>query len=252
MDDWPDEAPEDQRPRRAGEIGPNELFEALRALAGFNDNPFLVIQGQQLALVDNLLNGMEERALRGMADDEKPMTQRALLGALSPMWIYAAYELLRTWRQRCEEIIRLAASGGFDLKAQHLERETNYHHHDRELRAEQLRTARDNPEIVQRMKDDLTRTEIGFTIIEFIRVALAKHEVSSKAKNKPIAFAPGLALPDRYTGSMVYELSNGGSIIGFHSRRDLAETIRGFPTAPIPSKEDLDGFREYLRPPEVG
>lgn len=252
MDDWPDEAPEDQRPRRAGEIGPNELFEALRALAGFNDNPFLVIQGQQLALVDNLLNGMEERALRGMADDEKPMTQRALLGALSPMWIYAAYELLRTWRQRCEEIVRLAASGGFDLKAQHLERETNYHHHDRELRAEQLRTARDNPEIVQRMKDDLTRTEIGFTIIEFIRVALAKHEVSSKAKNKPIAFAPGLALPDRYTGSMVYELSNGGSIIGFHSRRDLAETIRSFPTAPIPSKEDLDGFREYLRPPEVG
>ncbi len=252
MDDWPDEEPEDQRPRRASEIGPNELFDALSALAGFNDNPFLRIQGQQLAMVDNLLNGMEEQVLRGMADDEKPGAQLALLSALSPMWIYAAYELLRTWRQRCDEVVRLAANGGFDLKAEHLEREKNYHHHDRELRAEQLRTARDNPEIVQRMKDDLARTEIGFTIIEFIRVALAKHEVSSKARNKPIAFAPGLAMPDRHTGSMVYELSYGGSIIGFHSRRDLAETIRGMPATPIPSKEDLEGFREYLRPPEVG
>jgi hypothetical protein len=242
MDDWPDDEPDDQRPRRASEIGPTELFDALKALAGFSDNPALVTQGQQLALVDNLLNSMEEQTLHPLSDVERPMAQFALLGALSPMWIYAAYELLRTWRQRCEEVVRLASSGGFDLKAEHLEREKNYHHYDRKLRAEQLRMARDNPEIVQRMKDDLARTEMGFTIIEFIRVALAKHEVSSKAKKKPIAFAPGLALPDRHTGSMVYELSTGGSIIGFHSRRDLAETIRGLPTAPIPRRRGQIGF----------
>ena len=251
-DDWP-ETDDHAGPRRAEDIGPTELTAALNSLAGFSDNPWLVMQGQQLELIDNVLNGMEREVLRHMLDDDRPVETIALLTALSPMWIYAAYELLRTWRQRCDEVVRLASSGGFDLKAAHLEREVNYQHYDRELRAQQLRIARDNPDLVQRMRDDLARTEMGFTTIEFIRVALAKHEVSgSKSKHKPIAFAPGLAMPNRYTGSMEYELSVGGSIIGYHTRRDLAETIRFLPTTPVPTAEEMEGFREYMRPPEVG
>jgi hypothetical protein len=244
---------EEGRYRTADEIGPGELIGALKNLAGFTNNPWLRMQGQQLQLVDTVLNEMEQRVFADQLDDTPSRETFALLAALSPMWIYAAYELLRTWRQRCEEVVRLAASGGLDLKAAHLERETGYHHYDRELRAEQLREARDDPALVAAMRDDLARTEMGFTVIEFIRVALAKHEVAtSKAKNRAIALAPGLVLPDRRTGSMVYELSAGGSIIAYHSRRDLAETIRAFPTIPIPSKEELDGFRDYMRPPEVG
>jgi hypothetical protein len=49
------------------------------------------------------------------------------------------------------------------------------------------------PELVEQMRLDLRRTEIGFTTLEFIRVALAKHEVSKKGNKKPIAFAPGRA-----------------------------------------------------------
>ncbi|MGL9623095.1 hypothetical protein QRQ56_34515 [Bradyrhizobium sp. U531] len=55
------------------------------------------------------------------------------------------------------------------------------------------------------MRIDLRRTEMGFTTLEFIRVALAKHEVSKKGNKKPIAFAPGLARPNRWCGSMEYE-----------------------------------------------
>jgi hypothetical protein len=248
--------PDDDRvyPRSAKDIKPHEMMASLNALAGFGDNHWLAMQGHQLAMVDTVLNDMEAQVCRQMYDDEdRPVETMALLGALSPMWIYAAYELLRTWRQRCDEVIRLAANGGLDQRADNLTRERSYNHYDRQLRADQLREARDNPALVQRMKDDLARTEMGFTVIEFIRVALAKHEVSgSKNRNKPIAFAPGMARPNRYTGSMEYEMSAGGAIIDYRSRRDLADTIRALPSIPVPTADDLEGFRAYMKPPEMG
>ena len=93
-DDWP-RVDDQAGPRRAEDIGPTELTAALNALAGFSDNPWLVMQGQQLELIDNVLNGMEREVLRHMHDDDRPLETMALLTALSPMWIYAAYELLR-------------------------------------------------------------------------------------------------------------------------------------------------------------
>jgi len=251
-DDHIDEDYYDQpRYRSVAEIGPSDLVEALKSLAGFAENPFLVMQAGQLCMIDNLLNTLEYEVMRRQADDDPPRDKMALLSALSPMWIYAAYELQRTWRQRCEEVIKLAESGGLDFKAVHLERDLGYRHYDRELRAEQLRSAQQRPELVAQMRIDLRRTEMGFTTLEFIRVALAKHEVSKKGSKKPIAFAPGMARRNRYCGSMEYEMSNGGAIIGTVTRRDIAETIRFIPQAENPSDEDLAGFRAHMNPPDV-
>lgn len=250
-DQFDGEPRDEPRFRDVAEIGKSDLYEALMTLAGFRENPFLAMQASQLCLVDNVLNGMEQEAMRHRFDEIPPRGKIALLAALSPMWIFGAYELLRTWRQRCEEVIKLAENAGFDLKASHLERDLGYRHYDRELRAQQLRDAQERPELVEQMRVDLRRTEMGFTHLEFIRVALAKHEVSKKGSKKPIAFAPGLALMNRYCGSMEYELSNGGAIIGFVSRRDIAETIRFIPQAENPSDEDLAHFRAYMNPPDV-
>lgn len=137
--------PEDEEPRyrRGSDIGRSDLFEALRPLAGFSENPFLVMQASQLCHVDNLLNGLEEQVLQQMIEDDPPRSIIAMVRALSP--IFAAYELLRAWRQRCEEILKLTENGGFDQKATHLERELGYRHYDRELRAQQLRDAQERP-----------------------------------------------------------------------------------------------------------
>lgn len=239
------------RYRDVAEFGTGDLYEALMGLAGLAENPYLAMQASHLCLVDNSLNVLEQEVMRDQFDDEPPRGKIALLAALSPMWIYAAYELLRTWRQRCEEVIMLAENAGLDLKASHLERDLGYRHYDRELRAQQLRDAQERPDLVEQMRIDLRRTEMGFTRLEFIRVALAKHEVSKKGNKKPIAFAPGLARPNRYCGSMEYELSNGGAIIDYVTRRDIAETIRFIPEAENPSDEDLAGFRAYMNPPVV-
>lgn len=246
-----DDFVEKPRYRDISEIGTADLYEALMSLAGFDENPYLAMQAGQLCLVDNTLNTLEQEVMHHQFDDEPPHGKIALLAALSPMWIYAAYELLRTWRQRCEEVIKLAENSGLDLKAVHLGRNLGYRHYDRELRARQLRDAEERPVLVERMRIDLRRTEMGFTQLEFIRVALAKHEVSKKGNKKPIAFAPGLARPNRWCGSMEYELSNGGVIIGYVTRRDIAETIRFIPLAENPSEEDLVNFRTYMNPPDV-
>jgi len=250
-EEFDDERDEHARYRDIAEIGMGDLYEALMTLAGFAENPYLAMQASQLCLVDNTLNALEQEVMRHQLDDEPPRGKIALLSALSPMWIYAAYELQRTWRQRCEDVIKLAENSGFDLKAAHLEQNLGYRHYDRELRAQQLRDAQERPELVEQMRRDLRRTEMGFTTLEFIRVALAKHEVSKKGNKKPIAFAPGLARPNLWCGSMEYELSSGGAIISYVTRRDIAETIRFIPKAENPSDEDLAGFRAYMNPPDV-
>lgn len=206
-DEFEDERDGQPHYRDIAEIGMGELHEALMTLAGFADNPFLAVQASQLCLVDNMLNALEQEVMRHQLDDETPRGKIALLSALSPMRIYAAYELQRTWRQRCEDVNKLAESSGFDLKAAHLEQDLGYRHYDRELRAQQLRVALKRPELVEQIRHDLRRTEIGYKTLKFIRVALAKHEVSKKGSKKPIAFAPGLARPNRWCGSMEYELS---------------------------------------------
>jgi hypothetical protein len=251
-DDFHDDNDDQPRYRAVGDIGKSDLYDALMGVAGFGENPYLATQARQLCLVDNMLNDLEQDVLARRLDDDPPRGAIATLAALSPMWIYSAYELMRTWRQRCEEVVKLAENSGIELKATHLERDLGYRHYDRELRAQQLRDAQERPELVDQMRLDLRRTEMGFTRLEFLRVALAKHEVSKKGNKKPIAFAPGFALPNRWCGSMEYELSNGGAIIGYITRRDVAETIRFIPEAPNPSDEELSGFRAYMNPPEVG
>jgi hypothetical protein len=252
IDEDDDHYDDEPRYRPASEIGPGELAKALKSLAGFSENNILVLQAHQLGMVDNALNALEDEVMCHQADDDPPREQMALLGAMTPMWIYAAYELQRTWRQRCSEVIKLAETGGLEMKAEHLERDLGYRHYERELRAEQLRDARERPELVDQMRLDLRRTEMGFTMLEFVRVALAKHEVSKPGSKKPpIAFAPGFARLNRYCGSMEYEMSNGRTIIGTMTRRDIAETIRAIPQAESPDDEALSGFRLYMNPPDI-
>ena len=47
---------------------------------------------------------------------------------------------------------------------------------------------------------------------------------------------------------MKYELSNGGAIISYVTRRDIAENIRFIPEEKNPNNDDLAGFRAYMNP----
>ena len=59
------------RYRSVAENGQGELVEALRSLAGFSENAFLVMQAHPLGLVDNLLNALEDEVMRHQAEAPK-------------------------------------------------------------------------------------------------------------------------------------------------------------------------------------
>ena len=62
---------------------------------------FLNMQGQNVMLVDFYLHDLERDLLREYVEIERtPFPVTLIVSALNQMWIFALYELLRTWRQR--------------------------------------------------------------------------------------------------------------------------------------------------------
>jgi hypothetical protein len=119
--------------------------------------------------------------------------------AQSQMWIFAAYEVVRTWRQRAKEMIKWHDNGGLQLKLDTLEADQGFVHDGNLRRASMVREVIADPSIVGRLRDDLKRTHILFARMEYLRVSLAKHEVRGSA-NAP-AMAPGYGRINAWCGA---------------------------------------------------
>ncbi len=238
---------DEPRYREIKDIQPNELHNALDKLSLLGDDLYLHLQAVNLGVVDNFMNQLELDLRSKMYDDDKPLELMHLVSALSQMWIFSAYELMRTWRGRAGKMITWAENGGLKAKLQVYEEHQGYDHFGRLHRAEQIKRVLNDPAIIDRVKVDLKRTKMAFMRLEALRIILAKHEIA-KVKNS-VALAPGYARIDRYSGSMNYELENGQYSMGYVSRRDVADDIRAFLTNEVPSDEDLKDFEAYMRGP---
>lgn len=234
--------------READEIEAHEIDRALRALKLLGDDPYLGMQATNVALVDGFLMQMESdaRAYRS-ADEGIDIGHAMLLNALSQQWLFAVYELLRTWRERANDVLKWKTNGGLELKAAALEAKGKPSDLNlgRDAFARMLRRIIADPTISKEIEDDLARTHVLFRQLEFLRVALAKHEVSGRPKM--FARAPGYARIDMWTGSMSYELSNDFAIFGEVTRRSFADGIRALATDRIvPTKESLASYDAFM------
>ncbi len=229
--------------RTADEISSSEISIALGSLFLLGRDPYLSMQITGIAVVDQFIMGLEYDVLQELRETERTPPGAFFLSAQTQMWIFAVYELLRTWRERAKDIIKLAKNGGLELKIQALEKKLPYRHYGQELRASQLRKVVSDPGIVETIAADLRLTHILFANLEHIRVSMAKHQVSGKAKS--IAFAPGYGRINQWCGSLEYQLEAGQAIFGNISRRDIAEAIRSFnDRSTIPTVEDIADFAE--------
>jgi hypothetical protein len=71
------------------------------------------MQAVNIDLVDGHLEELEAELLQEyMANDRPPLPSMMFVSALSQMWVFAAYELLRTWRQRAREIMLVLDPSG--------------------------------------------------------------------------------------------------------------------------------------------
>jgi hypothetical protein len=228
------------------EIDPMGLFHSLRKLKILNADVFMRMQAFNLTTVDTFLTELEYSNLRELHTLERTPPDTHFLGAQSQMWIFAAYELLRTWQERCKKIVKWSETGGLQQKLEALkQKHDGSTHYGLENHIQQLESVIADPSIIDHIRGELLHMHIPFTRLEFIRVAIAKHEVSGKAK--AIAFFPGYGRINMHCGSLDYQLDNGPIILGMINRRDIADSIRAIDLDSLPpSPDDLASFDKFM------
>jgi hypothetical protein len=234
--------------RQPKTIAQSELRNAVDSLALFGSDPNFRNQAFNIALVDEFVMNLELNLLRQQFQEERtPVAEVAFVSAQSQMWIFAAYELMRTWRQRGKDIIKWTDNGGLEAKLAHLKRKTAYIHFGREFRARHIEQVLANPALLQKLRDDLRRTYIPFARIEAIRVSIAKHEI--RGQKNSVALMPTHGRINRWSGSIDFELENRGAIQGTISRRDIADELRNIPNLYLPTDDEIRSFDEFMRGP---
>ena len=222
-----------------------ELPASLGKLPLFDD-AYLRMQANNIGLIDRWLMDIEHDVLQRLIEEERtPFDDAIFLNAQSQMWLFATYELLRTWRQRAKDVLRLLENGGIKLKIESLEADKGYTNFGKSMRAAQLREIQDHPKIADDISAALRRIHIPFTQLEVLRVSLAKHEVR-KRPNMPVA-APGYARIDRWTGSLSYEIGGGRIILGYTTRRDISDSLRDLDHSKVPPSDDeIAAFDKHI------
>jgi hypothetical protein len=231
---------------RSDQIGAMELSAALSALVLLGNDPFLRMQANNLSVVDHFIMDLEYETLRKLLDEERtPVPEVMFLSAQSQMWIFAAYELLRTWRQQAKEVLKWSRSGGLKTKLAVFEKDQGYTHVGRKLRATKLLAVLDNPSLVQQIHTDMRISHIPFRRTEFIRIALAKHEVAGEPNS--VAYAPGYGRINQWCGSLDYQTEKSQVILGNISRRDIADELRALnDRSNPPTDEHIASFDAFM------
>ncbi|HEY0013743.1 MAG TPA: hypothetical protein VGB79_12930 [Allosphingosinicella sp.] len=194
---------------------------------------YLNMQAQNIALTDIDLREMEGSLLREYIQMERtPLMSAMRVSAWSQMWVFAFYELMRTWRQRAKEVRDYASA----LQKSADPEGTKAEFREKFARAAQLsRTAEvfdlhpfeeaeDAPaEMIGRIERASEIVEPLFRRLEAIRMTLAKHEVP-KTRGMP-ATAPGYGRIDLSTGSIYWMIDYKDGTSDIISRRGLADEL---------------------------
>jgi len=181
------------------------------------DDLFLSMQGQNVMIVDLYLRDLERDLLRELIEIERtPFPAMLIVSALSQMWIFAVYELLRTWRQRVKDLKRDAQKPAVQ-QAGHSKLAGIYYQ-------DQLAYLRKKPAYANELDRAVNLMEPLFRRIEALRMNLAKHEVP-KLHAVP-AMAPGYGRIDGMTGSISWQVDLGNNWVDLVSRRSLADQLK--------------------------
>lgn len=232
-----------------GDIPDGKLHTALGQLCFLQSDPYFRTQAFNLDMTDRVLMELEYATLREWSETERTPPQTYFLNAQSQMWIFAAYELQRSWREWASEIKKWSATGGLNHKLVSMKSQAeDFSHFGIEAKIDQLEEVIAKPELVHLIEAHLDHTYISFKRLEFLRVALAKNQVSGKQKLIPSMPTHGRI--NKECGALDYALQNGKYIIGEMSRRDVADAIRELDLiAAPPLKENLASFDAYMKGP---
>ena len=205
------------------------LASVLQSLPLFDDM-FLRMQAFNIGLVHDFLLDLEQELLRD-ADQTPPST--VFVSAFSQLWVFGLYELLRTWRQRAEEVLTFSAhvAGATGKQRQKLmaarrseTRKASAESLSNLIRWTQFKKAARSKRYAERIRDAVDSYERVFRRLEALRVSLAKHEIpSAKGEPRVASMMPGYGRIDVLTGSIQWQIVLKGAEVDMVSRREIAE-----------------------------
>ena len=163
------------------------IAQALRTLPLF-DEPYLRMQAMNLDIVDRFLMDQEANLLHEYLELERtPFPSTMFVSALSQLWLFGLYELLRTWRQRGRDVLRwykeFHATPGSGQRARLEDKRQEIEKRAADPRGAGVfywpayERAAEDPVFGETLRKGLDRSERLFRRIEAFRVALAKHEL---------------------------------------------------------------------------
>lgn len=89
----------------------------MKNLPFFEDDVYLGMQAMNIGVMDSIATDFEYQLLREYFEIEKtPLETAMAVSALSQMWVYGLYEVLRMWRDRRFQFDKLFKNGAIDLK----------------------------------------------------------------------------------------------------------------------------------------
>ncbi len=244
MDDY-DEYDEQIPYQNPEEIGQMAIYSALNELLFFGNNLDFNNQAMSLTIVDEFIMDLEYAYLRSKFDETNTPHQSMFLSAQSQMWIFAAYELMRTWREKVSKYLKAADSSGLSLKLKELQKPIGYENYAIEKRIEEISRLIEDQSLVETLRNDLKRTQMLFTQMELLRMSLAKHQM--RKRPNAAVLTPTVGYMNRWCGSLEYQINSGQMIICNLSRRDIADGIRAIPATSVPTEDDLSCFEAAMR-----
>jgi hypothetical protein len=207
--------------------------EAIRSIPLIDDDLFLGMQAFNLGVVDELLKDWETQLLARLIEEEKtPMPDAIYVSAISQLWAFGVYELLRTWRQRARDVLAFADSikglSKDDLEKRLSEKKVSVRNASADPEQSDIYynelfvKATKDIEFVRRLRKAVDHSELPFRRLESLRVHLAKHEIP-RLKGS-YGMAPGYGRIDMLTGSFYWQVPLGKLEVDLVSRRSIADS----------------------------
>lgn len=196
----------------------------MKWLPFFEDDLYLGMQAMNVGIVDSVITEYEYALLREWFEIERTPTETAMaVAAMSQMWIYGLYEVLRMWRDRRFQFNKLRQIGGIDLKVSSMPDDDPINL-TIAVRRKQLLRLEDDDAYRARIEKTWERIEPVYRMIELCRMNLAKH--CAPGKDGAVPRAPGYGRINRWCGAMDYELIDRDGYYMTLNRRDIADALR--------------------------
>lgn len=190
----------------------------------FEDDVFFGMQAMNVGIVDQIITQYEYALLHEYNKIERTSDSTMAVSALSQMWIYALYEVLRMWRDRKFEFEKLRTNGGIKQKVKNMVDDPL--NQTINARKKQMLRFNDDANYREQINTVWKSIEEIYRAAELVRMNLAKH--CAPGKDNMIPISPGYPRINDWCGALDFQLLDKDGYYTTLNRRDIADALRNF------------------------